>query len=438
MFDDATARQRATLYDRRWAALAFFLILLGLMLKTPGLLVLSAFLLTLFPIAQWWNRRVLRGVIYERRLSHLYAFPGETIRLTVQITNRKLLPVPWLRVRDEFPKAIHPIKAGKSLLAPSHEQERGYLVSLLSLRWYEHVRRHYTLHCYQRGVFTLGPVRYVSGDLFSLLQNERDEPVVQRVTVYPQIVPLHELGITAKAPFGDTRAPRQLFQDPSRIMGCREHQPYDGFRHIHWKATARQGELQVKVYEPRVSLNVVICLNVATFAYPWQGVRPDLLEHAIVVAASLAHHAVEQEYVVGLVANGAMPHADQPLKVLPSRSPEQLARMLRVLAGVTPFVTSSIDRLLRNESPNLPWGATLVVITAVVTDELRAMMSRLRKAGRRLVLVAVDQEPPESLPGILFHHAPPHLYKPPSPGSWPAGPYEKASREPEGALETSS
>jgi len=395
-------------FDRRWIVLALLLILLSLLLDAPALTVISAFILTLFPVAQWWNRQALRGVTYRRQLSRARAFPGETLQLTVQIDNGKLLPVLWLRVRDEFPKAVSPVDlgSGESLLAPSHEPECGYLVSLLSLRWFERVCRRYTLRCERRGVFTLGPVHYQSGDLFSLFHNERSERRAQHVIVYPRVVPLRELGIPAQAPFGETRAPRQLFQDPSRIMGCRDHQPYDSFRHIHWKVTARRGELQVKVYEPMVSLSVVICLNVATFAHPWQGVRPELLEHAIVVAASLANYAVEREYVIGLVANGAMPHADQPLKVLPGRSPDQLARILEVLAGVTPFVTTSIERLLRDESPGLPWGATLVVVTAVVTDELRATLTRLREAGRRLVLVGVDYELPQPLPGVLCHHVP--------------------------------
>jgi uncharacterized protein (DUF58 family) len=148
-------------------------------------------------------------------------------------------------------------------------------------------------------------------------------------------------------------------------------------------------------------------LNVATYAYPWQGVRAETLEHAIVVAASLANDAVQRHYIVGLVANGAMPHADQHLKVLPGRSPDQLARILEVLAGVTPFATGSIERLLRDESPRLPWGATLVVVTAVVTDELRVTLSRLREAGRRLVLVGVDYELPRPPPGVLCYHVPP-------------------------------
>jgi uncharacterized protein (DUF58 family) len=371
-------------------------------------------------------------VIYRRDLSHTRAFPGETIRLTLWIENRKLLPVLWLRIQDEFPRAVTPIAPDteESLLAPSHEPERGYLLSLLSLRWYEGLRRHYTLVCGKRGVYNLGPVRFLSGDPFSLFQSRRQEGGAQHLVVYPRVLPLRDLGIPAKAPFGETRAPRELFRDPSRIMGCRDHRPYDGFRHIHWKATARQSDLKVKVYEPTVSLSVVICLNVATFPYPWQGFRSELLEHAIVVAASLAGYAVERRYVVGLVANGAMPHADQPLKVLPGRSPHQLSRMLEVLAGVTPFATSSIERLLRDESPELPWGATLVVVTAVVTDELRATLTRLREAGRRLVLIGVDNGRPQPPPSVLCYHVPPlrtgHYveplavdFRPPEPGGGP-------------------
>jgi uncharacterized protein (DUF58 family) len=394
-------------FDRHWIVIAVLLILLGFLLRAPALSVLSALILTLFPVAQWWSRRALHHVTYRRRLSQKRAFPGETLELTVEITNRKLLPVPWLRIRDDFPRAVGPMQAGTTLLAPSHEPERGFLVSALALRWYEQVQRCYTLHCERRGIYSLGPVHYQGGDLFSLFQSERSEPAAQHVIVYPRVLPLRDLGIPARAPFGDTRSSRPLFQDPSRIMGCRDHHPYDSFRHIHWKATARQSDLMVKVYEPMVSLNIVVCLNIATFAHPWEGVQPELLEHAIIVAGSIASHALEHGDVVGLIANGAMPHADQPLKVLPGRAPDQLGRILEVLAGVTPFATGSIERLLRDESPDLPWGATLVVVTAVVTPELRATLVRLREAGRRLVLIGVSSTAPEPPPGVLCYHVPP-------------------------------
>ncbi|MGD9404970.1 MAG: DUF58 domain-containing protein, partial [Anaerolineae bacterium] len=185
--------------------------------------------------------------------------------------------------------------------------------------------------------------------------------------------------------------------------------PEDGFRRIHWKASARRQALQVKVFEPTTSRNLVVFLNVATFARHWEGTNPLLLEKVIAVAASVASHGYEERYLVGLLANGSIPHSDQPIKVLPSRRPDQLGRVLEALAAATSFTTSTLESLLLAESPRLPWGATLVVVTAVVTEDLLSALVRLHDVGRRLVLVSLEEEPPDSanLPsGITVRHLP--------------------------------
>jgi hypothetical protein len=92
------------------------------------------------------------------------------------------------------------------------------------------------------------------------------------------------------------------------------------------------------------------------------------------------------------------------LKVLPSRNPNQLTRVLEALAAVSAVPTVSIEALLNKESAHLPWGATLLVIAAVVTEELLAVMTRLQAAGRRMVLVCLEDTPlPFAAPQIMVH-----------------------------------
>jgi uncharacterized protein (DUF58 family) len=57
-------------------------------------------------------------------------------------------------------------------------------------------------------------------------------------------------------------------------MGIRPYHPEDGFRRIHWPATARTGELQVKVFQPVTARVMVICLNVSTETHYWMGYSP--------------------------------------------------------------------------------------------------------------------------------------------------------------------
>jgi uncharacterized protein (DUF58 family) len=392
------------MFNLRWINLCILLILLGLVVGKPELLVLPIFLLLTIWAGSWWNSRVLRDVTYRRRMACTRAFPGEKVEIDVLVENNKLLPVPWLRVEDEWPLGTPP--TDKQALGPSATQETGNLTNVFALRWYERVRRHYTLQTDQRGVYGLGPTRLVSGDVFGLFRAERIIEEQDFLIVYPRIFSLPQLGLPSKELFGNMRAKRRIFEDPSRTMGARDFQPTDSFRHVHWPATVRRQQLQARVYEPTTTLTVVICLNVATLARPWEGILPDLLERAISVAGSLAAFAAESRHAVGLIANGAVPRSDRSIRIRPGRSPGQLAHILEMLAAITGFVTTPMGRFVLRESPSLPWGATLAVVTPLITEELLAAIDQLHTAGRQMVLVSLDKQSPPVLPGVVTHHLP--------------------------------
>lgn len=386
------------MFTDAWIALAVVFGLLGVLFRQDALVVMSTILLMVIAVAWVWNRYALRGVRYQRHFSERRAFVGEEVTLSVQVTNGKRLPVAWLKAEDELPLALPLIN---ERLAPSHKETVGYLVNLYSLRWRERVTRRFRIACVQRGFYTFGPVRLQASDVFGLFSASEVDEKEDTLIIYPQVLPMEALGLPPKDPFGDAKAEEPLFADPSRAVGVRDHQPYDGQKHIHWKASARQQRLQVKVYEPTTSPQWVIFLNVNTLPEPLQGSDPVLLERVVSVAASIALFATEQKYLVGLLANGSLPRSDQPLKVLPSRSPDHLMHLLEALAAVTAFSTARIERLLEAESPKLPWGATLVVITGIVSEALLASLLELRGAGRKVALVAVDAEvDTERLEGI--------------------------------------
>src|SRR5512142_3070033 len=99
---------------------------------------------------------------------------------------------------------------------------------------------------------------------------------------------MEDWGLPPKDPLGDVKARLPLFEDASRPRGVRDYMPSDALKHIHWRATARVGELQVKVYEPTISYQWVLFVNVASFRYAWQGVNSELLEQVISLTASIA------------------------------------------------------------------------------------------------------------------------------------------------------
>ena len=397
-----------SIFSDAWLPLSLLFLVIGLLAgRNAGFIALGLVLLLIVGVSTLWKNLSLLNVSYERRFDRTRVFPGEPIVMTVLIRNDKGLPLTWLRFRD-----LLPIAPSGDTPSPAADLLGNYtLQSVYSMQSQERVERAVTLRFPLRGFYKIGPVSYESGDIFTLFTLEREHSYIDTLIVYPQIWPLEELGLPPKEPFGELRVRQSLFTDPIRTRGIRDYQPQDRFRDVHWKATARRGQLQTKVYDPSTGMTMAVFLNVATFARHWMGFDPDLLERAISVAASIANYGVQQGWGVGLYANGAMPNSDQPLRVSPGRAPDQLGNVLEALAAVTEFATGGIDAMLLRESPHLPWAATLVLVTAVVTDDILIALTRLQEAGRRVVLIALGDEPPPRVPGaradtIVTYHIP--------------------------------
>lgn len=392
------------MFSENWLLLIPLLFILGAVLRHSGLLLITLLAATATAVGWLWNHFVLRRIEYTRELTTSRAFVGERVAVSVAVTNRKALPIPWLRVDDAFPDSLALVDGQ---LKASNALGRTSLSHLATLGPYERVRWMYEIDCARRGFHFFGPADVRSGDIFGLFSNHKRLKTPGRLIVYPRVRPLAELGFPGKDPFGEKRAARHIIEDPTRTVGIREYHPEDAIKRVHWKASARQGELYVKVYEPTITQQLMVFLNVASFARTWRGIIPERQEQAISVAASIVYHAAERRFAVGLIANGSIPQSDQPIKVLPSRAPDQLTHVLEALAAVGGFATTDIEELLAAQSPRLALGATLVVVTTVVTDGLLAEMLRLRSAGRRLALVSMDPEfQSDGPPGITTFHIP--------------------------------
>lgn len=403
-------RQRHnSIFSDAWIPLAIIILITGLIAnRNTAVIAVGVGLFIIAGISSWWRKLSLVGVTYVRSFDQTHVFPNEPVTMTLTVSNAKPLPLTWLQFKDEAP--VPPIERGQFALVTSEITGSYVLENTFSMNAFERTRRTATFQFPRRGFYHIGPVRYLSGDIFTLFTVEREHRYLDTIVVYPNIWPLETLKLPARELFGELQVRRSLFTDPVKTQGIREYQPQDRFRDVHWKATARRGNLQTKIYDPTSSMTVVTFLNVATFPKHWMGFDPELLERAISVAASISNYAAEQKWGVGFYANGSVPGSDQPIRVAPGRSRDQLKHILEALAAVTEFATGSIELLLYRESRKLPWVATFVLVTAVVTEEILVSLVRLKEAGRRVTLISLADEPmPTEMQGVLAYHIPPTL-----------------------------
>ena len=387
-----------------WLQALLIAFLAGVLLDHPWLIYFSVAVTLLLALAQYWRAHALDRIQYTRRFHYTRGFPGEKSEVRLTIFNNKLLPVSWIRTNDAWPQPAGP--EDENILAPSHLPEKGFLTNLYSLRWYERATRTVPLLFRKRGIYQVGPLLLQGGDLFGMYEQQREVGQYDYLTVFPEMVPLERLKLPAQDPFGDRKSRRPLFEDPGQVMGIRPYHPEDSFRRIHWPATARTGDLQVKVYQPVTARVVVICLNVTTAEHFWMGYNPEILEEMVKVCATLAYQGVEDGCAVGLFSNGCLAQADQPFRIQPGRSPNQLAVLLHALAGVTPYTSAPFETFLIRSMAAIPFGSTLILVTARVAEDLQNMLLRLKRYRHQITLITLDETPPPDLPGIRVIHLP--------------------------------
>jgi uncharacterized protein (DUF58 family) len=256
------ARIRSHFFSAPWIYGAGALLLLGIVLQQRSLALLGGAVLLTFGANWAWTRYALNGIKVHRTLSDTRCFRGERILVRFEVENTSLLPLAWIRIEEQLSDRVRPVNTS---LRPSDEVSASVIRHTTTLGFNQRVEWHVELDCQERGPHFVGPTTLSTGDPFGFFTTQMVTGERTRFLVYPEVVRLPQLEIPPDHPFGDNRVPYHLLTDPVRVIGVRQYAPDDPIRHIHWKASARLGDLQVKVFEPTVSAQFGIFLCLDTF-----------------------------------------------------------------------------------------------------------------------------------------------------------------------------
>jgi uncharacterized protein (DUF58 family) len=324
----------------------------------------------LYALARLWVRQATPQVEIRRQYIDR-AFHGDQVTVQVDVRNHGRLPLTWLQMHESLPVPLR--------VAALREQ-------VISLDPGASHRMAYTLHCFKRGVYQLGPLTVRSGDVFGLIPAPAHQAPPARLIVYPRVVPVQRLGLPTRSPLIHRPARLPLFEDPARVVSVRAYAPGDPLR--------RLGALQVKGYQPADSRETMICLDLGSTGYGARG-RMDATELAISGAASLANHIiVDQRLAAGLTVHGQDALTGERTEVsLPIRRERaHLMAMLEALARAESTEEADFLERLAHQRLTLPWGTSVIVITGRAGPEWIDVLAQLQRANLPTALVITQPE----------------------------------------------
>ncbi len=367
--------------------LAIVSLLAGLVTGRAELFNIAYVIGAIMLLSLFWTWLSLRGIVLSRRTRSLRSQVGRVFAESFAARKRGPLPKLWLEIRDHSTLPGHQA----SHIVPSLLGDREYSWKVETV-------------CAARGEFQLGPLTIISGDPFGLFRVPRRLGATDRLLVYPMTVELDRVILPVGFLSGGDAQRQLTHQITTNASSIRDYVPGDSINRIHWRSTARTGDIMVKEFEldPLVDIWLFCDFSASSLIEDpamQRGSRPRSLipspllippsteEYGAIIAASLAKHFIDDERVVGFGAYTPYRQVFQP-----DRGNRQLLRIFQALAVARSSSNLSLREVLSLETHQFIRGTTVMIITSSLQQEWIHEAQVLIRRGIRPICVYIDPQ----------------------------------------------
>ncbi|MCL2397061.1 MAG: DUF58 domain-containing protein [Defluviitaleaceae bacterium] len=343
-----------------------------------GLVVFGLVLLQGYVYRKLWDK----GLSLNIRFSSKEAFEGDNLFLYEDLTNNKILPLPWVFVK--FNLSRH--------LVFEEQQEQSwdyhYQSDLFSISMYQTIRRKLPFVCSRRGFYRLRNISLTCNNLLHTQRFNGNAECFSELMVFPKMLDNYEeLSVLYKTLDATILSNSLINPDPFEFKGIREYQPTDPLRDINFKASAVAQHLMVNIHAPTNAKRLEIVLNLEPYrAYP----HFDLYEQAIRLAATVAGRYIDQDVKVGFYTNGRDVMRGKDIRVHGGNSPAHHYSILQAMALIgLGFPASPIADYLDNIQDD---GAVYLIISTYHEPDFVAAIESMENRGLATMVVLPIEE----------------------------------------------
>ena len=317
--------------------------------------------LVLAPIAaRAWVWLAAAPILLRRRAGKGALLEGGDVWVTLEARSEAGIPLPSITVTERI------ARLGERA-TPLRRAGRGY-------------RGTYVLERVPRGRYVVEAARATIDDPFGLARSEVDLAAGGSLLVYPRLVAVERLFSEGGAHAQDGR--RLLLRRPSGfdLHSVREYEQGESLRKVHWRTTARRGQLMVKELEDAPRDEIAVLLDAEASA-----VAGESFDEQVRAAGSiLRSHAARGRRAVLAV------NSEQRPSIRVSSLDGDWLAALGLLAAAEPDGTRPVVELLARESGPASRAVETVVVTASVSGALATRLVQRSLAGQGVSVVWID------------------------------------------------
>ncbi|WP_188192784.1 DUF58 domain-containing protein [Nonomuraea sp. SYSU D8015] len=298
-----------------------------------------------------------------RRLDPPRAEVGGEATVTLRLENVTRLPTGLLLIEDTVPYALG--------VRPRFVLDR---VEPRGVREID-----YRVRSDLRGRYTIGPLSIRIADPFGLVELTRSFTISDTLVVTPHVAALPHVRLSGEWTGGGDSRTRSVAAAGDDDVAPREYRQGDDLRRVHWRSTARHGELMVRREEQQWQSRGALLLDTRRHAHRGEGPRSSF-EVAVSAAASIGVHLAHEGLGLRLVTDQGAEHlTDTGLSY----------SLLDTLAVVRHSPARSLEMGVSALRQGGGDGLIVAVLGSLDAEEAREL-ARLRHSGITGVAVLLD------------------------------------------------
>ncbi|MFI8964530.1 DUF58 domain-containing protein [Streptomyces sp. NPDC053493] len=310
----------------------------------------------------------------SRRLAPRRVETGTEARVHLRMDNVSRLPTGLLMLQDHVPYMLGP--------------RPRFVLDRVEAGGRREVS--YRVRSDLRGRFPLGPLQLRLSDPFGMCELTRSFSAYDTLTVIPRTEPLPPVKLAGESAGHGEGQQRALALAGDDDIIPRAYRHGDDLRRVHWRSTARYGELMVRREEQPQRARCTVLLDTRRIAY--EGGGPDsAFEWAVSGAASVLTHMLERGYAVRLLTDTGSTVPGEGAEGFAGAghdTAEAAGLLMDTLAVVDHSDGAGLSRaydVLRGGHEGL-----LVAFVGDLDEEQAALAARMRQRGGAAVAFLLD------------------------------------------------
>ena len=229
----------------------------------------------------------------------------------------------------------------------------------------------------KRGIYDFGNISLEANDLFCIFKSVKNIHNKLEIKVYPKVYDLSNINLSGRDSYENLINSKSGIDDLTLIKDIRKYNVGDNLKKVHWKLSAKHGELYVKNFDSisGKECNLFINMHIDNLRNDLNGIiEEDMVDFSVSLTKYMMNNRIKTKLFI---------HAKEQ-KNMEVEFKEDFLGVMEYFLKSKSDGTSQFTSFIKSNLRNIPKGNWIGIVSIAVDDNLRNVLMNLKEMGYRV------------------------------------------------------